>query len=102
MTTNTMTGIAWIVDHMVSIPSRDAGPRLGQIEARVLQQLSDSGPISLVELAHRLGLTSIRDFVQLRNAVYRLVEKGAIVRAGTEPRRTSSATRIVWGPGRKQ
>lgn len=81
---------------MVSMPTRYRPLSPDAIESRVLRALTDAGQSSVVMLAQRMQMTSARDFAQLRNAVYRLLAKGLVERAGVEDRDLCGRIRIVW------
>lgn len=106
MTTSSQV-MAWMVSRVLEArtvrPKPPPPPRLpaeGTIESVVLRALSEGGPMSCVVMARRLRVSSPQDYERLRNAIYRLADRGLVERVGSEGR--AMWTRAVWGARKHQ
>lgn len=85
--------IQWMVSHHVPMP-RMQRPVPGAIEAMVLEALTE--PMDCPHIARRLGmLTPPQRYEQVRNALYRLLEKNLVRRHSAGPGRIT-CRRVTW------
>lgn len=99
--------MAWMVSRVLEVrtvrhklPPPPKLPAEGTIESVVLRALTEYGSMSCVVMARRLRCSSPQEYEKLRNAVYRLVDRGLVERVGSEGR--AMWTRAVWGMRKHQ
>lgn len=86
------SAMQWMVRHRVCMP-RAPRPVPGPIEQAVYDVLTE--PLSCPEIAKRMGMLTPGRYMQVRNAIYRLLEKRLIHRHAMG-RGPLGGRRVIW------